>query len=348
MSVLIEPGGISFYSIPFEVSKPVAITAFGLGAGSATVEMLRVSGQSIPQTKQSCPATPSGTQLVVVDSQPYDCFKVCAGSPIGAITVPGWYRVVLSGDTTLATAYVASEQVSEAVVSLLPNCGTCEPPEPECPNVSITAVATSTEEIIVTVVSGGPVDISLGGQEYFGITGSQVFGFLTPDTVYTAVATSACGKKATATTRTQAEPVVPPAPTYCPSFRFEACDCTEVGFGYRNNALRDPAATVQVLACDGETVMWVYPAAGVTGNVRHEVPYYDDDAVVGYLANNSDCAPPCPCPQTTVNVAPPQNNITLPAPNVVAADYIDNDGRVRLTLSNGQTITTGPIPACDN
>ena len=152
-------------------------------------------------------------------------------------------------------------------------------------------------------------------------------------------------------------PVVPPT-TYCPSMRLNGecgTGCGEIGFAYRNNSLRDPAATVPVLACDGSTVAYIYPAEGITGAVRHEIPYYQAGVAIGYAANTSACAaelspvvnvsvaaPKVTVAAPTVNVAAP--TVNLPAPNLVAT-AIGATGIVTNTLSNGTTVVSNePFP----
>lgn len=227
------------------------------------------------------------------------------------------------------------------------------PPEPPCPALSITASAAGQTSVLVTVVAGGPADISLGGQEALGVVTSHTFTLLTPATTYPVSAVSECGARATAVARTDAEPVVPPDPVYCPSLRLDSggcgtgggCCAAEVGFAYRDNAFRDPAATVELPHCNGE-VSYAYPAPGMYGVVRAEVPYFDGGAVaVAYLANQSDCAPPVQsCVQVNNTVQPPVNNITLPAPNLVAHSFA-SDGTLTSTLSNGGQVVSNGIPS---
>jgi hypothetical protein len=145
------------------------------------------------------------------------------------------------------------------------------------------------------------------------------------------------------------DPVVvvppPPAPTvYCPSFYYSACDgCNQVGYAFRDNGLRDPAATVQISDCDGGVVAFIYPTAGITGAVRHEVPYFDETgAVVGYLANQSDCAPPL---EQNVNVTV-QAPVVPNVPRLVATNVAD-DGTITNTMSDGSTVVSnGFITLC--
>ena len=144
--------------------------------------------------------------------------------------------------------------------------------------------------------------------------------------------------------------VVPPATTYCPSLRLNsACGvgCSEEGFAFRNNSLADPAATVSVMACGSTTVGKIYPTDGITGSIRHEIPYYEAGVIIGYMANQSSCAPvatPVTYVQPNISVAAPEVTITLPAPNLLATS-IGATGIVTNTLSNGTTVVSNePFP----
>jgi hypothetical protein len=145
----------------------------------------------------------------------------------------------------------------------------------------------SPTSVKVTVLAGGPADITLGAQFVPAVVDEHTFTNVAAGTAHLVVATNSCGSAARVSVVTL---------SYCPSLRLDTCNCAvecgqEIGYGYRDNALRDPAATVEVTHCTGE-ISYVYPAPGVYGGVRAEVPYYDGgDTVVGYLANNSDCAP---------------------------------------------------------
>jgi hypothetical protein len=199
------------------------------------------------------------------------------------------------------------------------------------------------DAILVSVAAGAPVDIEMADRLAVGVQDTVLFEGLALDVVYTVVATNACGNRASATARTAAPP--PPPPVYCPSLRLDSGRCSgcvqEIGFAYRNNALRDPAATVALPHCNGE-VSYAYPAEGVYGTVRAEVPFYGGgDTVLGYLANQSECAPPIE------ETASPQNyfspTVVLPAPSVVAHS-MSADGALTTTLSSGAQVVSNPIP----
>ena len=152
-------------------------------------------------------------------------------------------------------------------------------------------------------------------------------------------------------------PVIPPPPpVYCPSFRLDVCDCNEIGFAYRDGDSKDPAATVQILDCEGIAVGFGYP----TPRVGATVPYTENNVVIGYLQNRSECAPEA---STAVNVyntnnvaAPTVNNafapttnvaaptVVLPAPTV-ASQTLDANDAIVTTLTNGTVFTT-PLSNC--
>lgn len=178
------------------------------------------------------------------------------------------------------------------------------------------------------------------------------------------------------TKTTETLPVCPVPVVYCPSMRL-SCD-GQPGFGFHLMDPKDPAATVEMAPCSGDTStdsIWIYPSAGP----GHTIKVADCDGVaIGYAANQSDCAADCGCPKDpvitvnvaapTVNVAAPEvtvtpvnnfapttnvaapevtavNNITLPAPNLVAHALSDT-GVLTSTLSNGQTVVSNPLPSC--
>lgn len=80
---------------------------------------------------------------------------------------------------------------------------------------------------------------------------------------------------------------------YCPSMRISCSG--EGGYGYHINDPKDPAATVEMAPCAGDTTVdsiWIYPSSGP----GHTVKVTDCDGVlIGYAANKSDCASDCGC-----------------------------------------------------
>jgi hypothetical protein len=173
--------------------------------------------------------------------------------------------------------------------------------------------------------------------------------------------------------------VVPPVPpVYCPSFRIDACSCDEIGYAYRVGDSIDPAATVAILACDGTTVGFGYPTPAPGRTVEYE----ENEVVLAYLMNKSNCAPEVAtvtnvyttnnvaapavtvapaavnvsvaAPKVTVaapsvTVAPATVNvaapaITLPAPTV-ASQVLDANDAIVTTLTDGTVFTT-PLSNC--
>ena len=79
---------------------------------------------------------------------------------------------------------------------------------------------------------------------------------------------------------------------YCPSMRL-SCDNDCSGFGYNVADPKDPAATVEMPSCATTAdSIWIYPSAGI----GHTIKITNcDGSLIGYAANNSDCAPSCGC-----------------------------------------------------
>jgi hypothetical protein len=92
------------------------------------------------------------------------------------------------------------------------------------------------------------------------------------------------------------DPNKPTQPTeYCPSQRMSCAG--QSGYCFGPNDTKDPAATVDLLDCDGNLVGSIYP----TSAVGHTIEIKDCDAVIiGYAANFSECACPCDIPEATL------------------------------------------------
>lgn len=143
MTPLILAGGATFVSKPFHASGAFYIQATGLGLGNLVLEIVSVkeigrqSGDSACGNGASlvCNPEPNCATVVVIDSLLYPDFVLCRFSPLGAVPVGGWYRVVLSSDTPLATASVGYEQISiEQAIPLL-KLGGCA----YCPSLLLSA-----------------------------------------------------------------------------------------------------------------------------------------------------------------------------------------------------------------
>lgn len=267
MTQLIKPNGTSFVSAPFYSAGPFYLKALGLGAGILTLEMVTVlvvdSGVAVVSP---CAAPSLKSTITVTSSVPYPDYELCQASPIGAIAVGGWYRIILSASTALASADVSYENISSEQAIAMPKPAKCA-------------------ALVAPVV----------------------------------------------------------VPVYCPSYRYDSCGCNEVGFVYRNNALKDPAATVGIGNCTGGTEFWIYPASGTTADIRHEVPVFDGDGItlLGYAANQSTCVPPCAC--SSGSFAPS----SVSSPYLVSTS-VSSAGVVKSTLSDGSVIVSNePVsPTC--
>ena len=150
-------------------------------------------------------------------------------------------------------------------------------------------------------------------------------------------------------------PTVTPAVVYCASMRLNGG-----GYGYHENDMRDPAATVVIQPCAGDTSVdkiYIYPTAA-PGRTARQADC--DGNLIGYGVNKSDCAADCGCPETVVNVAAPKvTNNFAPTTNVAAPDVtitqagpslvahaLSEDGVLTSTLSNGSTVVSNPLPSC--
>jgi hypothetical protein len=74
---------------------------------------------------------------------------------------------------------------------------------------------------------------------------------------------------------------------FCPSVRM-ACDGSP-GYAFHDSDIRDPAATVSIDPCPGDTSfdrMWIYPSAGPGHTIKVRIC----GELLGYAANCSDCA----------------------------------------------------------
>jgi hypothetical protein len=128
----------------------------------------------------------------------------------------------------------------------------------------------------------------------------------------------------------QCKVCLPEVTTYCPSQPL-----LDGGFGFHIADPKDPAATVELTSCPGDTTtdsIWLYPTAGK----GHTVKVLDcEKNVLGYAANQSNCAPPYI----------PQTNITFTGQKVVAAGYDDN-GKLTITNSDGSIVQTANLVSC--
>jgi hypothetical protein len=335
--------------VNFTIDSQVTVAALGLPTGvTVTFEMVQISS---PIREQMCPGSCEIPAVQLPTETAWQPLMCCEGQPVRVNNANPY--IVLDAPQhvrlrALVTGYDFSEASFPGEVIVYPSTSTitndamrgcCADPvvvPPPAPAVTAT-------------VSLCPVPpcFTWGGAEYQSIAAfvSDIKA-LVPGAGYnptTCTFSAPAGTVFPDLTIVACEPQPPAPPEYCPSFYLDTCGCNEAGYAYRDNALRDPAATVAIVDCLGGTAAWVYPTAGITGVVRHEVPYYENNVLLGYAANQSDCAPPLRA-TTTVNVAAP--SITLPAPTLVAT-AVSPTGVVTNTLSNGSTVVSNePAANC--
>jgi hypothetical protein len=314
MTQLISAGGASFLSKPFHTTSPIVITALGLGAGKATLQLITVVDTTQPNNGTPCNPKADVSNLIVTSRTNYPCFKLCAASPIGAVPIGGWYVVSLTPDTTLATASVTYEQVSIEQANAVPKCNDCE--DVVAPPAPVTAAVTGLPCPLPAsfVWNGAATTLSA----FIADVKAQVAGatYNAVTCTFTAPAGSAFPSLAVS-----AIVIVPPPVVYCPSQPL-----LDGGFGYHIADPKDPAATVEIAPCAGDTStdsIWVYPSAGAGHTAKVTAC---DGVTIGYGANQSNCAVACPCPDmnVTVNNASPVNNVSVAAPTVNVAPAVNN------------------------
>lgn len=345
----------------FQLStKALTLRAFGLGADDKIcVKFVRKvqigeSGVVAGECGVTLPSDP------VIQAREYltDCgvkICICQKQPwvrLDPTHFPaGDYELEVSGTNVAARLVTVDVVESEAGGSTsCAACAVCEPVVAVPPSIPVTATVS---------ICPVPACFTWGGTQYTNISEfvddvkSLVYGaaynpvtctFSAPQgSVFPSLTIAACVP-------------VAPTPVYCPSFRLDVCDCNEIGFAYRAGDSIDPAATVQILDCEGIAVGFGYP----TPRVGATVPYTENNVVIGYLQNQSACAPEA---STTVNVyntnnvaAPTVNNafapvtnvaaptVVLPAPTVASQTLNANDAIVT-TLTDGTVFTT-PLSNC--
>jgi hypothetical protein len=361
-TTLFNQSSISSVSlVNFTIDSQVTVAALGLPAGATvTFEMVQISS---PMRDLMCPGSceiPEIASSVETAWQPLMCcegqpVRVNATNPFIVLDAPQHVRL-----RAIVTGYDFSAAPFSGEIIVYPSTSTITndtmrgccadapvvvpPPPPVTATVSICPV---------------PPCFTWGGAQYNSIAAFVAdVKDLVPGAGYNP---QTCTFSAPATTvfpdlTIVACVPVPVVPVYCPSFRLEACGCSEIGFAFRLGDSIDPAATVAILDCEGLAAGWGYP----TPRPGATVPYEDNDVVVAYLQNKSDCAPEA---STTVNVyntnnvaAPTVNNafapttnvaaptVVLPAPTVASQTLDANDSLVT-TLTNGTVFTT-PLSNC--
>jgi hypothetical protein len=348
-TVLFNPSAIIETSlVNFTIDTQVTVAALGLPAGATvTFEIVQLSSPSRDQMKPGCCEVPVDKLTNELSWQPLMC---CEGQPVRVNNANPYIvldapqhvrlRAVVSGyDFSAAPfpgeiiVYPSTSTITNDVMrGCCPDAVVVPPPAPP----------------VTAVVSPCPVPacFTWGGTQYSSIVAFAAdIKSLVPGATYnvaTCTFSAPAGSVFPDLTVVECVPVVvpPTPPVYCPSFRMDMCGCgTEIGYAYRTGDAIDPAATVQILDCEGGIVGYAYPTAGV----GHTVAYEDEGVVVGYLQNRSECAPEAKV-ETHIynNVAAP--TVVLPAPTV-ASQVLDANDAIVTTLTDGTVFTT-PLSNC--
>lgn len=332
--------------VNFTIEKQVTIAALGLPAGaSVQFEMVQLSSPVRDTLAPGCCEVPVDKLASEMSWQPLMCcegqpVRVNAANPFIVLDAPQAVRLraMVVGYNFSAAPFSGEIIVYESTSTITSDTmrGCCAdpavvvpPPPPVTASVSICPV---------------PACFTWGGAQYTSIAAFvNDVKDLVPGAGYNPTTCTFSAPAGTVFPNLTIVPCVPVpvTPVYCPSLRLDVCDCNEIGFAYRNGDSIDPAATVQVLACDGTTVGYAYP----TARVGATVPYEENNVVIGFLKNRSECAPEA---STVVNnyvnttVASP--TVVLPAPTVISQTLDANDAIVT-TLTNGTVFTT-PLSNC--
>jgi hypothetical protein len=271
--------------------------------------------------------------------------RLTSTNPVVVLNAPTNIRIravyngfAFGGAPLAATVYAYESNIG----SILPSMQGCCPPP-----VVVAPPATASVSICPT-----PACFTWGGAQYNSIAAfvSDVKD-LVPGAGYNPVTCTFSAPAGTVFPDLTILVCAPVPPAYCPSLRLDVCGCSEVGFAFRAGDSTDPAATISIIGCTGAVEGLIYPTPGV----GHTVPYTDGGTtVVGYLANQSACAPEVSAVTNVytsvaapvVNVAAPDVSITLPAPTLVATS-VSPLGVVTNTLTDGTTVVSNePAPGC--
>jgi hypothetical protein len=346
-TVLFNQASITGVSlVNFTIDKQVTIAALGLPIGaSVTFEMVQLSSPTRESMGQGCCEIPADKLTSETAWQPLMCCEgqkvtLDSASPFIVIDAPQHVRLraLVSGFDFSAGPFSGEIIVypSESTITNDTMRGCCPKP----------VVVPPTPAPVTATVSICPVPacFTWGGAQYISLSAFVTdVKALVPSAGYNPVTctfSAPAGSVFPSLTIVACVPVIVP-PVYCPSLRMDVCDCREIGFAYRAGDSIDPAATVQVLACDGTTVGFAYP----TASVGHTVPYEQANVVIGYLQNQSTCAPEASTVTNvfnTNNVASP--TVILPAPTV-ASQLLNSNDAIVTTMTDG-TIFTTPLSNC--
>lgn len=274
--------------------KTLILSGINLGASIVTVE--RVIEGDCDEKYYLPMQTSVGCALLVTSA-----------TPMQPIKVAGYYRLCISPanpDALLGQEYVDSDSAACCSIN-----AQCQP----------ATVLSAVTEAVTGLPCPLPATFMYNGAQttlsaFIADIKAQVTG-----ATWTGCGFSAPAPAAFPPLVVSAVPV--PVPVYCPSQPL-----LDGGFGYHIADPKDPAATVEIAPCAGDTStdsIWVYPTAGA-GHTAKVVSC--DGTLIGYGANQSNCAVTCPCPDmnVTVNNAAPVNNVNVAAPNVSIAPAVNN------------------------
>jgi hypothetical protein len=346
-SASLEAGSLNHFTI----DEQITIVGFGLAAGeSITFEMVALSSPARADSCDPC-HVPGAVMPEALAWQPLMCCGDCNGysgpvkltsaNPVVVLNAPTRVRIravyngfVFGGAPLTSMVYAYPSNIGSIMPSMQ---GCCPPPvvvAPPLPPVTATISPCPT-----------PACFTWGGTQYSSIVAfvSDIKALVTGATYNPTTCTfsAPAGSVFPNLAVVACVPVVvpPTPPVYCPSFRLDVCGCGEIGFAFRAGDSTDPAATVPLLACDGTTIGLMYPAAGV----GHTVAYEEGGVVLGYLQNQSACAPELQA-VTNVFTTVAAPTVVLPAPTVASQVLNANDAIVT-TMTNGTVFTT-PLSNC--
>lgn len=347
-TVLFNPSSIVGTSlVNFVIDTQVTVAALGLPTGATvTFEIVQLSSPSRDQLRPGCCEVPVDKLSNELSWQPLMC---CEGQPVRVNNANPYIvldapqhvrlRAVVTGYDFSAAPFPGEIIVYPSTSTITNDVmrGCCPDPVAIVPAPPVTATVSPCPV---------PVCFTWGGETYNSIVAfaNDIKSLVSGATYNVATCTfsAPAGSVFPPLMVVACAPVVvpPTPPVYCPSLRMDVCGCgTDIGFAYRNGDSIDPAATVDILACDGATIGYAYPSAGV----GHTVAYEDNGVVVGYLQNRSACAPEV-SPVTNVYTTVAAPTVVLPAPTV-ASQVLDANDAIITTMTDGTVFTT-PLSNC--
>ena len=264
-----------------------------------TVEILRVKfapGKAPSTNNQQCCVTPS-TPDTLTGSKPLKrCndgleYNAVLSGASSTLTIPaGSYVLRFSGSGFAASTTVLTAQNTQRKAC---DC--------ECAPQAIGAPPPPPPPVTAQVI-GLPCPLSgtfvwQGNQyttpSFIGAVQSQV-----PGATYSGASCQFTAPAGSVFPPLVVSAVVVPPPAPQPTVYCASQPLLGGGFGYHISDPKDPAATVEIAPCRGDTsgtpTIWVYPTASAGATA----PQYDCNGVlIGYGRNTSNCAIQCPCPE---------------------------------------------------